>query len=332
MNIIDPTISVIIPAYNAEKFIAKAIESVLAQKCRHETEIIVIDDNSTDNTRNIVYSMSKQYGRIILLTNERKKGPSGARNTGLLESRGYYISFLDADDLWYSNHLEEGINFLEKNDDVDAVFYNFDVYEYAAKKKIGDWFSLRNFTNILKTKTLGNEYYLISDDIYDALLNESFIHLQSMIIRHRVINNILFNENVQISEDRDFAIKLYTNSKAHFAYKNLITGVYYRHLDSLTSNNMQKLELSLYDHIYLLKSYLEHEPQNSSKRLKIKKMLFNKYISLSYSQRKLIKHRAALKALIKSFSYGISNSQLLEFAKIVASCILYPLKKKYDFK
>ena len=324
---IHPKISVIIPAYNAEKFITRAIDSILAQQCDHGLEILVIDDNSTDNTSDIVYDLSNRHRQISLLNNKRKKGPSGARNTGLLESKGSYISFLDADDVWYPNHLDEGIRFLEKNENIDAVFYNFDIYEHEDMKKLNDWFSLRSFTKNLKIKILDDEYYLILDNLHDALLDESFIHLQSMIIKSRVINNILFNENISTSEDRDFAIQLHVTSKAQFAYKNIITGVYYRHKDSLTSESMQYQEFRLHNRIHLFKEYLQSESKNSKRALKIKKKLFDSHLSLSYLQRKLNKHRDASISLRKSLSYGTGKSQLRELAKIAVSFLLYTIQQ-----
>ena len=86
-----PRISVIIPAYNAEIFVADAINSVLAQKYNQEAEIIVVDDSSSDNTRAVVTAIAEHSPQIKLFSNERKKGPSGARNTGLLKAGGEYF-------------------------------------------------------------------------------------------------------------------------------------------------------------------------------------------------------------------------------------------------
>ena len=124
----NPSVSVIMPAFNADQFITEAILSILNQSFDKEIEIIVVDDNSTDNTKEIVKSLGREHNEIVLLDNKRSKGPSGARNTGLLEARCDFIAFLDADDLWTNNHLLEGTNFLSRNTDVDAVFYNFHVF------------------------------------------------------------------------------------------------------------------------------------------------------------------------------------------------------------
>src|SRR5262245_45803696 len=109
-----PRVSVIVPAFNAEAYISNAINSILGQTAfADELEILIVDDRSTDNTRQVVADLNAAYPQVKLLINERSRGPSGARNTGLLQARGEYIAFLDADDLWHDDHLAKGIPFLE---------------------------------------------------------------------------------------------------------------------------------------------------------------------------------------------------------------------------
>jgi glycosyltransferase involved in cell wall biosynthesis len=109
-------ISVIIPAYNAAKFLGAAIQSVLDQTLE-ATEIIVVDDGSTDETPNLVKSFAAV--RYIRQANE---GPGGAVNTGVRNARGECLAFLDADDLWLPNKLEKQNEIIEKDQSVDIVF------------------------------------------------------------------------------------------------------------------------------------------------------------------------------------------------------------------
>jgi cellulose synthase/poly-beta-1,6-N-acetylglucosamine synthase-like glycosyltransferase len=95
------TVSVIIPAYNAAATIAAAIESVLAQTCPAE-EIIVVDDGSQDETSAVV----ERFGPVVRLVRQANAGCGQARNTGARESRGSWLAFLDADDLWRPTKLE----------------------------------------------------------------------------------------------------------------------------------------------------------------------------------------------------------------------------------
>lgn len=104
-------VSVVIPTYNCGKYISEGIESILKQS--YPTfEILVIDDGSTDNTRKILLPLIDSGA--IKYFHQKNRGPSAARNLGIKHSKGEYIAFLDADDLWREEKLEKCINFIEK--------------------------------------------------------------------------------------------------------------------------------------------------------------------------------------------------------------------------
>ncbi|WP_143531441.1 glycosyltransferase family 2 protein, partial [Rodentibacter trehalosifermentans] len=106
-------ISIIMPAYNAEKYISKAIKSVLSQSYEN-WELLVIDDNSNDNTVNVVKAYLHDR-RIKLFINMKNKGAAETRNTGLDNAIGKYICFLDADDYWDKDKLSSQYIFMEQN-------------------------------------------------------------------------------------------------------------------------------------------------------------------------------------------------------------------------
>ena len=103
--------SVIIPAYNAEKYLEEAVRSALRQKV--ECEILIIDDGSTDSTADVAKRLESENANVRLLKNRGKKGVAGARNFGISKARGKYIAFLDADDWWAEGKLESQIRLLE---------------------------------------------------------------------------------------------------------------------------------------------------------------------------------------------------------------------------
>src|SRR3989338_5628145 len=119
----NPLVSVIIPAYNVEKVIVDALDSVYAQTYR-PIEVIVIDDGSTDRTPDIVTNYIASKTNLTSETNrtdikliyvyQKNSGPSKARNAGIKTSKGEYIAFLDADDLWMQDKLEKQINLFER--------------------------------------------------------------------------------------------------------------------------------------------------------------------------------------------------------------------------
>ena len=101
---LQPLISVVIPAYNAEQFLDETLESVLSQTYEN-WECIIVNDGSTDSTESVAKKWCEKDSRFRL-TDKENGGPSSARNWGIKESKAEYIAFLDADDLYMPNFLE----------------------------------------------------------------------------------------------------------------------------------------------------------------------------------------------------------------------------------
>jgi glycosyltransferase involved in cell wall biosynthesis len=114
-------VSVILCTYNRAKFLTRAIRSVLAQKYL-SFELIVVDDGSTDNTKELVGKFDDL--RIRYMVHERNKGLSAARNTGLYQATGKYIAFIDSDDEWEINKLEKQMAFLADKPTPIFIFSN----------------------------------------------------------------------------------------------------------------------------------------------------------------------------------------------------------------
>jgi len=132
-------ISVILPVYNGEKYIQKAIESVLNQTFT-DFELIVVNDGSTDKTLDIINSFDD--ARITII-NQSNQGPGAARNNALRIAKGQYVMYLDSDDWYHERALEISYNEITKHD-ADMTFFqminynNGEVYE-------NDWFDLKTF-------------------------------------------------------------------------------------------------------------------------------------------------------------------------------------------
>lgn len=117
-------VSIITPAYNCAEFIGQMIDSVLAQTYKN-WEIIVIDDCSTDNTKEVVMKYMKRDSRIRYIQLEVNSGAALARNRAIDLATGKYIAFLDSDDIWFPEKLTKQINFMEANG------YNFTCTGYT---------------------------------------------------------------------------------------------------------------------------------------------------------------------------------------------------------
>ena len=124
----DELISIIVPVYNVEKYIAETIACVTAQTCR-EWELLLVEDGSGDGTVDIIEHImeSRKDPRIRLIRQPSNMGAARARNRGLQEARGRYIAYLDAADLWVPEKLEKELRFMREK---EAAFV-FTGYEFA---------------------------------------------------------------------------------------------------------------------------------------------------------------------------------------------------------
>jgi glycosyltransferase involved in cell wall biosynthesis len=114
---VKPKVSVVIPAYNAESYLAETLQSVFAQSYS-DYEVIVVDDGSNDGTRQVMESFKPR----IKALRKANGGPASARNLAIDKSAGEYIAFLDSDDLWVEEKLQMQVEFLDANPDVGLVY------------------------------------------------------------------------------------------------------------------------------------------------------------------------------------------------------------------
>lgn len=124
-------VSIVMPCFNSEKFIDISIKSVLNQTYQN-WELIICDDNSSDSSKKIVSSYTSIDFRIKLVSNLYDKGAPGARNSCLEKCSGKYIAFLDSDDVWLPEKLENQINFMQKNNYAFSYSY-YEVMNTAGK-------------------------------------------------------------------------------------------------------------------------------------------------------------------------------------------------------
>lgn len=132
-----PLVSVIMPAYNSQAYIADAIRSVQAQT-EDNWELLVIDDGSGDDTCRIVTEMAREDTRIRLYRNEENLGAARSRNRGISMCRGSYVALLDSDDLWRENKLRVQLD-LAKEKDADIVYCSYAMMDAQGCKRCDDF-------------------------------------------------------------------------------------------------------------------------------------------------------------------------------------------------
>ncbi|NPA34056.1 MAG: glycosyltransferase family 2 protein [Chlorobi bacterium] len=132
-----PKVSVIIPAYNAEKFLSEAVASVVLQTFK-DWECIIVNDASTDGTLNIARIWAQYDKRIKVVPLEKNVGLASARNEGAKNSQGHYLAFLDSDDIWSPHKLAHSVQVLETTKTIALINCYFQFYDntYQIRRKV----------------------------------------------------------------------------------------------------------------------------------------------------------------------------------------------------
>ena len=213
-----PKISVMIPVYNSARFLQEAIESVLAQTYK-DYEIIVIDDGSTDNTKEVL----APYCDRIRYIYQQNQGASSARNKGIRYSQGEYIAFLDADDIWLPEKLHIQVDYLDNNQEI-ALIYSWALWVDVNGRPLNK----RNRSN----------RSLPTGDIFNILFVRNFITPSSVMIRKRMLDTVgLFDESLTHAEDHELWLRIAREFKGFGINKYLCK---YRDTpQSLSKRNME---------------------------------------------------------------------------------------------
>ena len=192
----EPLISIIMPAYNASRYIAESIESVLAQSYTN-WELLIVDDGSTDNTASVINTFTKNDARIQYL--HQNRGRQGkARNLAIRKSAGELIAFLDADDSWLPCKLQLQWQVLSARPDIDLIF--------SPGYIVGDQMTRELFYVTIK------EWSREQDS--EAFIDLNQIPILSAMVRKKAILRVdLFNEEpiIQNNEDYHLWLKLLFN-------------------------------------------------------------------------------------------------------------------------
>lgn len=189
------SVSVVIPAYNVEKYIGRAIDSVLSQT-RQADEIIVVDDGSTDNTAEVV----KSYGSKVCFIHQENGGASVARNTGIEAAKSEWIAFLDADDEWLPEKLEKQIEHLKRNPDLVWTHSNY-FMRSEADKTMRIAFQPAKYENLLSQEGYFEDYL----DVHVGVC----IRTSTAIIKKNILVEMgLFRVGQMWAQDTDLFLRI----------------------------------------------------------------------------------------------------------------------------
>ncbi len=223
---IPPLVSVIIPAYNAEKFIAETIESILMQSYPN-IEIIVVDDGSTDQTSNIAL---KYQEKVRYYYQKNSGGCAVPRNIGISHSLGKYLCFNDADDLMVPNRVAAQVDFLERHPEVGLVFSDYRNFSDAGLFLKSHFESCPLFYTYLNSQK-----ELIIENACLYLAQENFGIASSFLLRKDILTeDLFFDPSLKSGEDFHFYYRIARITKVGIINK---VGMMRRlHANNMSSN------------------------------------------------------------------------------------------------
>ena len=217
-------ISVIIPTFNCERFVAGAIESALGQSVRPD-EVVVIDDGSTDDTAAVI----REFGEKVRYIKQSNAGVSAARNRGVAESGGEFIAFLDADDTWEPTKLEKQLAIFESDAEIGLVHSGLREFESETGETVG-------------FRVHGKEGW-VADDL--LLWEEPVVNGPgcSIVVRRSAFDTVNgFDPAIKVGEDWDLCYRIARKYKVGFVREPLVN---YRLHSGGAHRNIENMELGM---------------------------------------------------------------------------------------
>ena len=279
--------SIVIPTYNRAIFIAELLQTLSNQSIK-DFEVLICDDGSTDNTREVVASFADQL-IIKYFFNENWGGPAHPRNVGIKNAIGEWICFLDSDDLWYENKLESVSNVMSS--DIDVIFHLFS-------------------TNTGKATKIGLYKVPVDRDLFeDLLINGNKIVNSSLVVRRQLLLEIdgLSEDKKLIGvEDYDLTIRLARNG-AKFFFLNQVLGLYRVNDTNISSDYVMQVNKVA----YLLQQY----EQDSKPKIRLQMKALPSYLMGSYfiSIKEFAQARSCFYSAFKFGSLQIKSKSMLKF-------------------
>lgn len=285
-------VSIIIPVYNGEKFLTRCLDSVVKQVYKN-LEIIIVDDASTDSTKEIIKKYAENDGRIIPFYQSVNKGVSAARNVGLRAATSDYIMFMDSDDEIVPSAIRRMVDLANRynSDFVDS----YHLLKYT--KKSGKVISFTENKVPKRTLVLGS----IKDN--EKILNMS-VYITGKLIKKSLLEDLEFDESFRCYEDMILEHQIKTRMK-NYVFMNTCIYIYYQRSDSLV-NTLGKNHLCYIDASKKVRDIYRNYDESIKNEIE-KMMVTNMFLTCLT---KISKNEGTIEEtskLIKEFLIGITE-------------------------
>lgn len=230
----NPFFTVVIPVFNKEKYVGRALESVLGQTY-NDFEIIVVCDPSTDKSNEVVERYSQSKVKVLY---REQPGPGGyaARNLGIKHASGQWIAFLDADDIWLENHLEVAFSCINK-------YTGHKVYTCARMLNEGNVRKLDEFSKSQNADNLSLSFY---DYLQYSIEGKRAINSNSVVIKKDALNGYIWFPEGRADCSGDLYLWIYLLAHCErFIWSNNVASVSFRDVSDVSVNSLPNMQLNL---------------------------------------------------------------------------------------
>lgn len=222
-------LSIIVPVYNLENYIAATLDSLLSIRFSADYEILVINDGSTDKSESVIRGYQQKHSQIVLYTIENQ-GVSNARNLGLSKAKGEYITFVDGDDTVEPDFFEKAVQELEKGG-YDFVQGNYTTID-------GDKQFYYQHTDedmeLCDKKTILELFFSPGKKIHNTVWGKVF--------RAEVVQSVLFDRTLVVAEDQKYVFDVLCSAKKIKIMKEQCVSYYLRNTSAIHTMNQKKIE------------------------------------------------------------------------------------------
>ncbi len=303
---LQPLVSIVVPAYNIEKYISQTLESIIGQTYEN-IEIIVVDDGSTDTTLHAIHEYAKKDARLVVFS-QANKGLSAARNAGFRLAKGEYLCIIDADDIMMPEKVEQQLCFLQAHPSADFTYSK-----------------VRYFVNETHQLCIRDMPTPEGQEVHSELLKKgNLISPNSVFFRKSVFDTVGgFDESLRSAEDLDYWLFL-SGKGVNFLHQDQYLTLCRMRQDSLTADSV-----TMYSSV--VRVFEKHLPASFWSRITSSQLIKNKFLlQLAYMRRPALRANSAPSASVnRSFFSKLLNRAYLSLRRLKFS---YVFKKIYDSK
>jgi len=312
-----PTVSVVIPAYNAEDTIARAIESVMTQTV-DVWEIIVVDDGSTDQTNRIVGEYKRKLGDRLLLIEQGNHGSSAARNTGINAAGRTYTAFLDADDEYFPDKLQRQLSLFRRRPDLGLVYSDYSFVDLEGRNHQSAFDEKLLLARAVSSTEVAGGLHVCDGRFFETLLRGYFIATITGMVRRDVLaDNVRFHERISYAEEWLFYLQVARATLSGFVNEPLCLHHFTK--GSLSRTDRAQNAIGLCE---VLHAILEAFPemQRSQRRI-VQGMLGRAHRQVAYNAGQSGAHGESARRFLRSFCCQPRRATLCSaVAALVRAC------------